>query len=68
MVSLSHTVANPRTVMIMYLNTGIAIRTVERSRRFIDFTSSTHVHIDILAFNVCIILMSISRGRYAFLK
>ena len=62
MVSLADTGAYPRTVMVMHLYTGVAIRTVERSRRFIDFTSSTHVHIDILAFYVSIILMITCRG------
>ena len=51
MVALANAVADPWTVMVVHLDAGLAIATVERPRRPQDSASSASRHQDLLVFD-----------------
>jgi hypothetical protein len=51
MVSLAHTCANPRTMVVMYLNTGLTVRTVKRPWWLVNLASATNRYWNIEVFH-----------------
>jgi hypothetical protein len=55
-VPLADAGANPRTVVIVHLYTGLAVVAVEGPRRPCDVAGTAHADCDLLAFHYCIVL------------
>jgi hypothetical protein len=68
MVTLAYAVPYPRTVVVMHFNTGVTIRTVERSRRLVYLAGSAHSHVDLFSFDFAVALLAMGWSRDARLN
>jgi len=66
-VAFAHTIAYPRTVVVVDLYTGIAVCAVEGPRRLIDFASPTHVDANLMTLHFSKVLKSTGWSRTTFL-